>query len=119
MQAIGHLMEYLVTKYEGRGLHILKPGSPAGFLGDVVLANVHFHIGWSINQQRLRDLMNSNNSTRGFVAIYEPMLEDVSVTIKYNDTECVANGGYVYPIWCLGHGSWTLVPYGEVNRLDP
>lgn len=65
-----------------------------GFVGDVVLANVHFKLGWRIDRLRLRDVMNTERSK--FVASYEPLVKDVSVSIKHMDDAPLPNQGCVY-----------------------
>ena len=75
------------------------------FVGDIVLANVHFKLsggskekhfllvffilvlldvifpGWRVDRSRLRDIMNQERGD--FVASYEPLVHDVSVSIKH------------------------------------
>lgn len=118
MESFGRILHYLSVTYMGSGFSSPNPHLPAGYVGDIVLANVHFHIGWPVNRELLRDSINMKQGKGIGVATYEPMLRDVSVTVKYMDN-VTPNQGHVYPSWSLTTAKWTLVPSGEVNRMAP
>ena len=92
-------------------------------MGDVVLANVHFargtrhgsrpgaKLGWRVDRLRLRDVMNEQ--CRTFVASYEPLVHDVSVSIKhFEDTPLPHTQGSAP--W-----RWSLVLTGRCSRCGP
>lgn len=122
MEVLSEILAFLVTTYRGRGFHPAPGSRPVAFVGDIVLANVHFHLGWRIDRTRLRDVMNG--VARGdFVASYEPLVHDVSVSIKHFEDAPLPNDGAVYPLWThntdTSGGSWTTVRYQDVLQLVP
>ncbi len=91
LQALGDILTYLVTTYEGRGFSRTVvsaaaegQGSGVGFVGDVVLANVYFRLGFKLDRGKLRDAVNDQSGGM-FLASYEPLVRDVSVNIKFMD----------------------------------
>lgn len=117
LQALGHIFRYLVTTYNGRGFRV-NPDAPSGFVGDVVLANVHFKMSFRLDRAKLRDRVNAERTA--FIASYEPLVRDVSVSLKYMNKEPLPNGGSVYPRWdlCCGDG-WGTVTAAEARQLVP
>ena len=82
MELLGEILHYLVTRYRNRGFDVpsdtLEQPPPVMFVGDIVLANIHYKLGWRVDRLRLRDVMNQE--CRDFVASYEPLVNDVSVS---------------------------------------
>ena len=115
--AFGKILHFLVERYKGRGI-TLQDGNIHGFVGDIVLANVHFQVGWRIDRQKLRNDLNRQQGDM-FLATYEPLLKDVSVTVKHSDAPPMPNNGRVYPKWSLQTQDWDVVSFGEVLRLAP
>ena len=79
MQLLGEILAFLVCSYQDRGFD-LPPAAglrrqPVTFVGDIVLANIHYKLGWRVDRLRLRDVMNE--VCRDFVASYEPLVRDV------------------------------------------
>lgn len=61
-----------------------------------------------------------NRECDQFVASYEPLVNDVSVSIKHLDHGPLPNDGAVYPRWTLNdHHTWSTVSYSEAMRLVP
>lgn len=92
LQALGDILSFLVTTYEGRGFSRTPqstegPGVAVGFVGDVVLANVYFRLGFKLDRGKLRDAVNDQSGGM-FLASYEPLVRDVSVNIKFMDDVC-------------------------------
>jgi hypothetical protein len=86
MQVLSDILCFLVHTYRNRGFNDAIPNNPVmsgtpGFVGDVVLANVHFKLGWRVDRARLRDALN--RQSKQFIASYEPLVRDVSVSIKH------------------------------------
>jgi hypothetical protein len=76
------ILAHLVSTYRNRGFDVPEGvTSPVAFVGDIVLANIHFKLGWRVDRTRLRDVMNRERGD--FVASYEPLVHDVSVSIKH------------------------------------
>lgn len=138
MEVLSDILHYLVTTYRNRGFDVPEPeyaAGPVAFVGDIVLANIHFKLGWRVDRTRLRDVMNQDQGV--FVASYEPLVRDVSVSIKawgaesahlqcppapppHFEDDPLPNDGAVYPMWSLGApNQWTTVRYADVLRLVP
>ena len=79
MDALGAILHHLLTQYEGRGFDVVDRNR-AGFVGDVVLANVHFRMNLRLDRGRLRDRVNQERGP--FLASYEPLVRHVSVSLK-------------------------------------
>jgi hypothetical protein len=89
-------------------------------VGDVVLANVHFKMSFRLDRARLRDKVNSERSA--FIASHEPLVRDVSVSMKYMNTSPLPNNGSVYPHWDLNGRDgeqWGTVTMAEARQLVP
>lgn len=85
LQALGDILSYLVNTYEGRGFtRTANPdpglGTAAGFVGDLVLENVYFRLGFKLDRGKLRDAVN-DQSDGMLLASYEPLVRDVSVNV--------------------------------------
>ena len=119
MQVLGDILHYLVTEYAGRGFTLSKQVPCPGFVGDVVLANVHFRLNFRLDRLRLRDCVNSEMRGGPFIASYEPLVRDVSVSIKHADDSPLPNGGAVYPRWSFSDNQWITVTLAEAMRLVP
>ena len=122
MQVLSDILCFLVHTYRNRGFNDAISNNPAmdgtpGFVGDVVLANVHFKLGWRVDRARLRDALN--RQSKQFIASYEPLVRDVSVSIKHYDLNPLPNEGAVYPRWSRGPNTWSTVSYQDVMRLVP
>ena len=89
----------------------------ADHVGDIVLSNVHFKLNFRVDRLRLRDKVNEQRAA--FVASYEPLIRDVSVSLKYANNNPLPNGGAVYPRWNLMTNEWSTVEFGEAMRLVP
>lgn len=77
MEILGVCLAYLVTAYRNRGFNVAANATePVTFVGDTVLANIHYKIGWKIDRPMLRDTMN--DKCGDFVASFEPLIRDVS-----------------------------------------
>lgn len=117
---LGDILTHLLTRYWGRGFDPV-PGcpEPPGVLADIVLANQHFHLGFRVRRDRLRDALNAPHS--GFVASFEPGVHDVSVSVKcVTPAAALPAGGRVFPRWTLGGDpAWAAVPLAEALRLVP
>lgn len=121
LAALGDILHHLVTTYEGRGFTLAEGASTTarpGFVGDVVLANVYFRLGFKLDRGRLRDAVNDRSGGM-FLASYEPLVRDVSVNIKFLDDDPLPMGGAVYPRWTLAENRWTTVNANEAIRLAP
>lgn len=130
MEVLSEILHYLVTKYRGRGFNPIeygpgRPGRVPAFVGDIVLANVHFKLGWRVDRIRLRDVVN-RGAIGGCVASYEPLVHDVSVSVKLRESDDLPNAGAVYPLWTydsspdrLPGDGWTTVRYQDVMRMVP
>jgi hypothetical protein len=70
-----------------------------------------------LDRTRLRDVVNAERGP--FIASYEPLVRDVSVSLKYADDAPLPNGGSVHPRWSLGENRWETVPLAEALRLVP
>lgn len=90
---------------------------PAGFVGDVVLANVHFKMNMRLDRAKLRDRVNSERGP--FLASYEPLVRDVSVSMKFMNDTPLPNDGSVYPQWNLSGNTWSTVTLAEARRFVP
>lgn len=130
MEVLAEILHYLVDRYRGRGFNPIEygPGRPLrapAFVGDIVLANVHFKLGWRVDRISLRNVVNSG-TFEGCVASYEPLVHDVSVSVKLRESDDLPNLGAVYPFWTYdpkpgrlpGEG-WTTVRYQDVMRMVP
>lgn len=117
LAALGDILRHLVTTYEGRGF-TLTAGTAPGFVGDVVLANVYFRLGFKLDRGRLRDAVNDRSGGM-FIASYEPLVRDVSVNIKFLDDDPLPMGGAVYPRWTLADNRWSTVTAHDAIRLAP
>ena len=64
-----------------------------------------------------------NHEGKGFVASYEPMVRDVSVSIKHVEDGPLPNDGAIYPLWTFSEdqrsSGWTTVRYQDVMRMVP
>lgn len=117
LQALGQILRYLVTTYNGRGFNV-NVNTPSGFVGDVVLANVHFKMSFRLDRAKLRDRVNAERSS--FIASYEPLVRDVSVSLKYMNHDPLPNNGSVYPRWDFhGGDQWGTVTVAEARQLVP
>jgi hypothetical protein len=132
MEVLSEILYYLFTTYRGRGFNPIidvgldTPPRPIAFVGDIVLANVHFKLGRRIDRIRLRDAINRSTERRGFVASYEPLVRDVSVSIKHLEDEQLPNAGAVHPMWTYNDrcdrspgSGWTTVRYQDLMRMVP
>jgi hypothetical protein len=122
MQTMSDILGFLVNTYRNRGFNDIHPRCPAidgcpGFVGDIVLANVHFKLGWRVDRTKLRDVLNTQSTQ--FIASYEPFIRDVSVSIKHYDSNPLPNSGAVYPRWSCKLNGWSAVAYHDVMRLVP
>jgi hypothetical protein len=118
LAVVGDILSYLLTEYRGRGFNVASGGTDApGFVGDIVLANVHFRLDFRLDRNRLRDVINRERGC--FIASYEPLVRDVSVSLKHANSGPLPNGGAVYPRWSLANNAWNTVSYGEALRLVP
>ena len=122
MSALGDILQFLVTTYRDRGFTVVlssRPGAVAqpGFVGDIVLANMHFKLGFRVDRVRLRDTMNEQRGP--FVASFEPLVHDVSVSIKHIDDAPLPNNGAVYPRWYVDQARWGMVTHQEAMHLVP
>lgn len=123
MEILSEILGYLVHTYRNKGFDVEPEAPPVAFVGDIVLANVHFKLGWRVDRNRLRDVMNQDRGA--FVASYEPLVRDVSVSIKHFEDAPLPNDGAVYPMWTAGPGpdtaggSWSTVRYQDIMRLVP
>ena len=121
LAALGDILRHLVTTYAGRGFTLTAPPGTAaapGFVGDVVLANVYFRLGFKLDRGRLRDAVNDRSGGM-FLASYEPLVRDVSVNIKFLDDDPLPMDGAVYPRWTLTDNRWSTVTANEAIRLAP
>ena len=116
IQTLGDILRYLVERYQGRGFMVNDP-SCSGFVGDVVLANVHFKLNFRLDRAKLRDTINAERGP--FIASYEPLVRDVSVSLKHIDESSLPNGGSVYPRWMLRDNQWDTVTIAEAMQLVP
>lgn len=140
MDMLAHILRFLVTRYRDRGFTVVSGNGgtssqpPPAFVGDIVLANVHFKLGWRVDRGRLRDVTNNEYATAkktAFVASYEPLVNDVSVSIKvwahggvwrgtekkllfrvwsqqkHFEDDPLPNDGAVYPLWSMATGGCT------------
>jgi hypothetical protein len=120
MEVLGDILHFLVTAYRGRGFEVVDNGGMRpGFVGDVVLANVHFRLNFRLDRLRLRDCVNGDMCGGPFIASYEPLVRDVSVSIKHADNSPLPNGGAVYPRWDLAENKWCTVTLAEAMHLVP
>ena len=98
----------------GRGFTVdRRPLADApGFVGDVVLANVHFRLNCRLDRVRLRDAINASRGP--FIASYEPLVRDVSVSVKHASPVQTAphRGG----TGCLATRSLRTVPCTPAGR---
>jgi hypothetical protein len=122
MQILSDILHFLVHTYRNRGFNPIASIHPSidespGFVGDIVLANVHFKLGWRVDRARLRDVLN--RQSKQFIASYEPLIRDVSVSVKHYDQNPLPNNGAVYPRWNNSSNSWSTVSYQDVMRLVP
>lgn len=92
-EVLGDILHYLVMQYRGRGFNVLGAIDRPGFVGDVVLANVHFKLNFRLDRTRLRDAVNAERGS--FIASYEPLMRDVSVSLKYANNTPLPNDGAV------------------------
>ena len=53
LHILGDILQYLVQEYSGQGITVTHPSS-AGFVGDVVLANVHFKLNFRLDRAKFR-----------------------------------------------------------------
>ena len=116
LQALGDILHYLLREYNGRGFVVEDP-QIAGFVGDIVLANMYFKLGFRLDRVRLRDRVNEERGP--FIASYEPLVRDVSVSLKHMDSAPLPNGGSVHPCWTLINNEWNTVTLAEAMRLVP
>lgn len=73
---------------------------PPGFVGDVVLANVHFRLNCRLDRCRLRDAINAERGP--FIASYEPLVRDVSVSVKHAANDPLPGRASVRPRSTVG-----------------
>ena len=115
LEVLGDILRFLCNEYAGRGIRVTGP--VPGFVGDIVLANVHFRLDFRVDRARLRDCVNADRGP--FIASYEPLVRDVSVSLKYADTSPLPNSGAVHPRWFLTENRWGAVTLAEAKRLVP
>ena len=92
-------------------------GDAPGFVGDVVLANVHFRLNCRLDRGRLRDAINAECGP--FIASYEPLVHDVSVSVKHANQDPLPADGAVYPRWTLCDNAWSTVRLAEPDAPRP
>lgn len=104
MALLDAILWHLTTTYHDRGFTVTDPDS-AGFVCDIVLSNVFFktptdgpHRKGQLNRELVCEAFNAIDGHPKAVAIYEPLLNDASVSIKFFDDER-PNDGHVYPLW--------------------
>lgn len=95
-----------------------------GFVGDVALVNMQFHLDWPVDRLRLRDAVNgTQDAGNPFLASYEPLVRDVAVSLRHACAERpLPDGGAVFPRWSLGTATatgWTTVTYADARKLVP
>ena len=115
LEVLGDILRHMCTEYRDRGLAVT--GAAPGFVGDIVLANVHFRLGFRVDRVRLRDRINAERGA--FIASFEPLVRDVSVSLKHADSSPLPNNGAVYPRWFLADNRWDAVTLAEAKRLVP
>jgi hypothetical protein len=93
LEVLGDILHYLVNRYRGCGFVVRDGVERPGFVGDVVLANVHFKLNFRLDRTRLRDRINAERGA--FIAAYEPLMRDVSVSLKYANTQPLPYNGAV------------------------
>ena len=108
MEVLGDILHFLCTTYAGRGITVTNAAT-AGFVGDVVLANVHFRLNFRVDRSKLRDRIIAERGA--FIASYEPLVRDVSVSLKYADASPLPHNGAVYPRWHLDTNRERLVSF--------
>ena len=117
MEVLGDILHFLCREYRDRGVRVTGSAGAAGFVGDVVLANVHFRLNYRVDRARLRDRVNAERGP--FIASYEPLVRDVSVSLKYVDASPLPNAGAVHPRWFLDTNLWTTVTIAMARQLVP
>ena len=116
LRTLGDILQFLVQEYNGRGFTVIDQQA-SGFTGDVVLANVHFKLNFRLDRAKLRDRINMERGP--FLASYEPLVRDVSVSLKHVDHSPLPNNGSVYPRWTFGINEWDTVTLAEAMKLVP
>jgi hypothetical protein len=113
---LGDILKHLIQRYNGKGIVVHNPIC-SGFVGDVVLANVHFKLNFRLDRAKLRDIINAERGP--FIASYEPLVRDVSVSLKHVDDSSLPNDGSVYPRWTFNQNKWDTVTLAEATQLVP
>lgn len=123
LRALGAILQHLVAQYGtgGRGIDVVN-AADAGFVGEVVLANLQFRLDWPVRREQLRDSINAMHGGGPFLASFEPLVNDVSVSVKHASAAPLPCDGAVYPRLRLAADAaptWTAVTEPEVRKLAP
>ena len=116
MGLLDAILLHLTTTYLGRGFVVTN--QCAGFVCDIVLSNVFFKVPSNgpykqqLDRETVCEAFNAIDGYPKAIAIFEPLLNDASVSIKFFDDER-PNNGHVFPVWStnrqIQNDGWRLL----------